>query len=769
MTRKPADDPLSTGGALGVLTDLRQHTADPMLGRRLGDYEVTGLIAEGGMGRVYEGRRADGSFDRRVAVKVSGAGGLSDELLSRFVREQRLLAGLNHPNICQLYDAQVTEEGWPYIVMELIDGESIVEFCENGRLGLRRRISLLIEVVDAVAYAHAQLIVHRDIKPANVLVDANGHPKLLDFGIAKLLEPDSQQTRATPLTPRYASPEQLLGRSVTVASDIAQLGLLIHEVLTGESLNASETLASAIERTAEGRSLRVDPEHARELPGEIVAIVEQCLRADPRDRYAAANSLKADLQSYLGGFPVSAVGQSAGYRFGKFVARNMATVTTAGMALVAIVAGVGWHTWQLGEARATAEEQARVAEQEADRANAISQFLIDLFDAPDPQYARGADTTVRDVLEKGVEKIRTGLEGQEALRADLLTTIGRVYNELGELDKVRDLHEEAVAIHRSMPEPQPVDFALALFTQAQHEMAVGELFRAVSIFDEALRVLGQEEGEEAFAVRTSILNSSAIALSRLNRFAESERRYRQAIELHSVKHGREHLETSVPVANLGRLLTKVGNYEQALPLLESSYAVAVEELGPYHPWIAPRAINLGRTYEHFGRVDEAESLLRVALEQDRHLLGNEHHYVASSLQNLGVLVYEHRSRDDGIALVEEALEIERKALGDEHIDTNQTRALLGSYYTGVGRFEHAEALLDTATRHLDDAFETDHLYRADVARFRGQLYLATDRPDLAVAELNRARDMYERLFGATSERLDPVMAALDEAQAALGD
>ncbi len=768
MTQRSDDDPLSTGGAFGVLAGLDRDASDPILGRKLGDYEILGLIAAGGMGRVYRARRADGSFEREVAVKVSAGSGVSRELLSRFAQEQSVLAGLNHPNICQLYDALVTDEGWPCIVMELIDGETIVDYCEKNNIGLRDRVRLLVDVVAAVAYAHSQLVVHRDIKPANVLVSENGQVKLLDFGIAKLLESDSGLTKAAPMTPRYASPEQLLGQPVTVASDIAQLGLLIYEVLTGDPLNPSETLASAIQRAADGRSLRVELERGKDLPREVLPIIEQCLRADPSDRYANAGNLKADLEAYLNDYPVSAVGQSAGYRMRKFLVRNLSTAVTAGVALVAIVAGVSWYTWQLALARAEAEAQAAEARLEAERANQVSQFLITLFDAPDPENARGADVSVRQVLEAGIDKIRNDLEGQERLQADLLMTLGSVFNELGEFDKGGPLLEEAVEIHRKRPSPDSTAYATALYTQAQYLSFTGELESAAATSKEALEIARKTPTNESLVLQTKLLNSLAIVLSRLNRFEDSEAHYQEAIAIRTRIYGADHLETSEPFANYALLLMKMGRFEEAFPLLESAYEIAVQELGPYHPWIAPRAINLSRTYKELGRIEEAEELLRVALDQDRHVYGEAHHYVASSLQNLGILIFEEKDRSEGIKLLEQGLAIEEESLGGEHIDTNQTRYQLAGFYTEVGRHDEAGRLLDQAESVLEDVLEGDHIYLTELGRFRGKHLLAVDRLELAAAELAASAAMIERLLGVDSERLPAVLLPLAEALAASG-
>jgi tetratricopeptide (TPR) repeat protein len=439
------------------------------------------------------------------------------------------------------------------------------------------------------------------------------------------------------------------------------------------------------------------------------------------------------------------------------------------VSVLLIVGGSAWYKWQLSEARTRAEEQAAIAEQESERANQVSQFLITLFDAPDPQYARGADVTVREVLEAGIERVRNELEGQERLKADLLMTLGRVFNELGEFDKGGPLLEESVEIHRRLATEDTIPLATALYTQAQFAGFTGDLPHAAELFEEALETARKIETEKSLVLQTNFLNSLGIIRSRQNRFDESEALYDEAIAIRTRVYGAEHLETSVPVANYARLLTKLGRYEEALPMLEFSYRVALDELGPYHPWIAPRAINLGRTYQTLGRMSEAEGLLRVALDQDRHIYGDEHHYVASSLQNLAVLIYKEEDTDEAIGLLQQALRIEEQSLGSDHIDTNQTRSLLASYYVNEGRYDEAEALLETAKAALSKAFDDDHIYLADVARYRGRLYLLTDRSELAASELKASVEMFERLFGPQSERIPGTLFFLADAHSRMAE
>ncbi len=445
MSNDSDDDLLKTGGALGVFAEVTGGSDEQFVGRDLGDYRITGLIAEGGMSRVYRAERTDGSFEREVAIKVSPVSGFNDRMRERFVQEQGVLAGLNHPNISQLYDTQVTEEGWPYIVMELVDGGPIDEFC--SKKSIDNRVRLLIDVVDAVAFAHARLVVHRDIKPSNVLVNEDGRPKLLDFGIAKLLEGDEPDlTRAGPMTPRYASPEQLLGQPITIASDVYQLGLLIYEALTGEALNKDEALTTAIQRAAEEKLLVLPASSRDRIPRELVLIIEQCLRVSAEERYRDANALRDDLQAYLDGYPVSAAGQSAGYRFRKFISRNRPAVLIAATAAVAITGGGTWYTWQLAQARDLAERRAATSNRVL---QTMSQLVADTFSGlvtSSAERSAGDESYIEAVLEETVGLIERELAAEPDARAELLRVQGTIETVLGNVDQAATALEEAYAL-----------------------------------------------------------------------------------------------------------------------------------------------------------------------------------------------------------------------------------------------------------------------------------------------------------------------------------
>lgn len=765
MTEHSDDDPFATGAGLDLLRDVGD--AD-LKGQRLGDYRIESLVAEGGMSRVYRAHRSDGTFERDVAIKVSTLSSASDSLKARFEQEQQVLASLNHPNISQLFDARVNTDGRPYIVMEFIDGTGIVEYCSSNGLPERERIRLLIDVVNAVAYAHARLVIHRDIKPSNVMVGADGRVKLLDFGIAKLLEAEQALTQATPMTPKYASPEQLLGQPITVASDIAQLGLLAFEVLTGHALNESETMADAIRRAADGKPLSVPSGSKAQLPRELLQVIEQCLRADPDERYRDASSLARDLKAYIDGYPVSAVGQSASYRFRKWLTRNAATSATAALALITIVGGTAWYTLQLDTARQLAETQAEIARDEADKSREISEFLVELMGAPIPAKAKGEDILVLDVLDQGVDKLRDELGEQPALKGELMATLGEVYNELGEFEAADALLSDAVNVHRGLADSEPLALAHSIFAHSKYFQAQGERQTAIDMQNEAIALISVLPSRDAEELNASLLNAQGINYSTLNQWEESEGKYLEAIRVHEVLYGKDHLETSVPRANYGLMLAKVARFDEAIPLLETTYQVAMDELGPYHPWIAPRAINLASAYRRIGRDEDAERLYRIALDQDRKLYGEKHHNVASSLVSLARFIRGKGRRDESIEMAEEALEIEKASLGEDHVYTAETSTVLANWYITARRLEAADALLQVAEPILVEKLG-DHLFTGNLVLAKSRLAYHSGDIQGHIALSHEAIGVYERAFDGKSERLLQPWIWIGNAYNELGD
>ncbi len=433
---------LRTGGGLDLSADIQDQiftNKNIVLGREFSGYELCAHIADGGMSRVFRARRVDGRFERDVAVKISPASVGDGALRERFLQEQQILASLNHPYIAQLYDAGISEEGWPYIVMELIDGTPIDQYCTNANL--TKKIALMVKICSALSFAHTQLVVHRDIKPGNVLVTSEGEPKLLDFGIAKLLSTDTSMTQTPSLTPRYASPEQLLGQPTGVASDIFQIGLLLAEILNADLIKQPESLSEAIQIAANGIAPALNRGISQSLPKELISIIEQCLRPNPVERYAQVSEVREDLTRYLRGFPVSASGNSRTYRTRKFIRRNMIVLASSAIAAAVFILSGMWYLIEVNDARQRAELEAATSRQ-------VTDFLTDLFRSSAPSQLRGEDLTASQLLERGVERIDQELGDRPMVHAQLQAALGSVYLDLGNYETAKDLLKNAIAVQR---------------------------------------------------------------------------------------------------------------------------------------------------------------------------------------------------------------------------------------------------------------------------------------------------------------------------------
>ncbi len=403
-----ADD--STGGLLDapvsvVAADLLESSSPLPPPVRLGAYRIVKEIGHGGMGTVFLGERDDGAFEQQVALKVVRGVAAHESLMSRFLTERRIQARLAHPNIARLLDGGSTDTGEPWFAMEYVDGEPITTWCERHGLDVGARVRLFLEVCEAVRYAHARHIVHRDLKPSNLLVTEDGQPKLLDFGIARLVEPGAQadagdtRTGMWAMTPEYAAPEQVRGEAATPATDVYGLGAVLYELLTGERVHRFERRTPAeFERVVCGVEPAPPGSVARRIgrtvDADLETIVLKALQKDPSRRYATAGLLLDDLQRREAGLPIRARPDSPWYRTRKFMARHRTAVLAATAVMVALAGGL------LATAR-----QARIAREEAGRATASRDFLLGLFEGATPEVALGREVTARDLLDRGAATV----------------------------------------------------------------------------------------------------------------------------------------------------------------------------------------------------------------------------------------------------------------------------------------------------------------------------------------------------------------------------
>jgi eukaryotic-like serine/threonine-protein kinase len=502
---------------------------------QIGSYRIIRELGRGGMGTVYLAERADAQFSMRVAIKLIKRGMDSDAVLARFRHERQILAGLEHPNIARLLDGGTTPEGLPYFVMEYVDGQPIDEYCRAHALAVNARLALFQQVCAAVSYAHQHLVIHRDLKPSNILVTTDGVPKLLDFGIAKLLEPGDADVSVTEfggqaMTPQYASPEQLRGARVTTVSDVYALGVLLYELLSGSrpydlSDKPAEDARQIVTATNVARPSSVaarkgDQILARRLSGDLDMIVLTAMRQDPAERYSSVALLSDDVRRHVEGLPVVARGDSWTYRTARFVRRRKLGVAAAAAIVLSLIGGVITTAWQ---ARVAQEERARAERRFADVRRLSTSFLFEFHDAI--ATLPGATPARLLVVSKALEYLdilAKEASGDRELQQELAAAYDRVGDvqgnpgaaNLGDTEGAIKSYQKAQAIRRTLAAESPdslparVDLATSTMRIGYAFFARGAVKDAVAQFGEALATR-----EEAFAAGVPSKSEARAALA----------------------------------------------------------------------------------------------------------------------------------------------------------------------------------------------------------------------------------------------------------------
>ena len=663
-----------------------------LAGNQVGAYTLVSPLGRGGMGTVWLAERSDGRFSGRAAVKLLNVALIGHAGEERFKREGSILARLTHPHIAHLIDAGVTPAGQPFLVIELVEGEHIDRYCATRSLDVEARLGLFLAVLDAVSHAHANLIVHRDLKPSNVLVRRDGTVKLLDFGIAKLLQEDSGASSealtvegARVLTPEYAAPEQLTGEPVTTATDVYALGMLLYVLLGaphpagGRTASPADQLKAILE-TEPPRLSDVAP-GGRALRGDLDTIVARALKKRPAERYPSVTAFADDLRRHLRDEPVSARPDTIVYRTSKFLRRHLRAAAAAAATLVMVAALITFYTVRLSSER----DRARV---EAEKSARIASLLTSLLAGADPYATRDREPTVRNLLDAGAERVRAELADQPELRAEMLTVIGRVYQRLGLLDAARPLLDEALAIGRQLAPRGSVRLA-----QTLNDAGV------------LLRERGDHAGagpllEEALALRRRLLGDMdkdvAVTLVELGRAYEdggdpgrAEPLFREALRVRRAVFGDEHRETSTSKAELALLLLRQSEVDAAEPLFREALATSRAILGEDHPNTGVGFNNLGLALLDRADYAGAEPLFRRALAVRRRHFGERHPSIASHLNNLGVALREQGKLDEAARVIDEAVAVGRTGEGR---DPNLPIYLFNRGRVLMERSEHAAAV-----------------------------------------------------------------------------
>lgn len=684
-----------------------------LLGRLIGAYRLERLLGHGGMGDVYLAERIEPHFRQRVAVKLLRPGWYGPEALARFRLERQILARLNHPQIAPLLDGGVTDDGRPYLVLQYVEGRPITEYCRHKGVPLEDRLRLFCKVARAVDYAHRNLIVHRDLKPANILVTEDGQIRLLDFGIAKLLDPaleeiEAPMTRAESrvMTPNYAAPEQISGGAVTTATDVHALGLLLYELLAGRRPFAAESGKRAdlekqiLEREPAPPSRTVgDARAARRLRGDLDAIVLKALRKEPENRYPSAGEMALDVERHLAGKPVEVRGPSLRYRFGKLVRRNK---LASALAAACVLLLAGFAVMAAYQSRRIARERdlARIEQQKAERVVAV---LTEMLAAANPMNVpQGSQLTLGEFLKQTEKRVLESRNLDAGVQARLKHLLGAAYLERSQFAQARTLLEDALRQTRAAYGEEAEATAavlhdlarLARFTEPPHKsipLLRQSLERHQRLFGErhekvaaALRELGMtlpvsDESrtllERALSIERALasgpstgLASSLAALGRHHLLAgdlnPAERFFSEALAVLNQLFPRGHPAGLSAATNLATVYQRQGRFREAAELNAALIEVKSRLIGPESIPVAIGFNNLGTALAESGNHRKAEEAYRRALALYVKLLGPHHALVANTTLNLGVLRRLQGDYSEASRLLRHAIEIQRRT-GDE--------------------------------------------------------------------------------------------------------
>lgn len=767
----PLDSPFQNIKKSVFIDDEPRQMSD----KKIGPYRIIRELGRGGMGLVYLAERDDDQFDQKVALKLIPSGITSENQNLRFLAERQILSNLNHRNIAKLLDGGITGNNLPWFAMEFISGKPIDIYCDDNQLSISERLNLFIDVCSAIQYAHQKLVIHRDLKPSNILVTEDGLIKLLDFGIAKTLNPDElldhrvpvTKTGLLPLTPAYASPEQIRNENITTASDIYQLGVILYELLTGfrpydvtgqspseveqivchsEPTRPSTAITKAptghteTEQSAEEISIarQTRPDQLQKyLRGDLDTIILKALQKDPERRYESAEKMASDISNYLNGQPVSAHPDSYLYRSQKFVKRHslgVASTIAIILLLLGYAATITWHSQQTEAALLQAQQETLKAEQ-------VTGFLMEMFEASDPNEYPGLAVTAGDILESGVQNAER-LADQPEIQSQMFDLTGRIYMNLGQYEQAETLLQRGLEIRQNIYETGHAEISKSLHNVGVLYWNRGQYHTAEEYLREAFQLKEEiytGQNESLAATMTAL----AIVLKELRNFEEAEPLYRDALAMNLELFGEIHESVAYSLNNLGNYLESIGEYQQAEEHYQKSLDIYIELYGENHPLVAGRLNNLGGLQLINGDIREAKRYHEEALRIRQSIFNDMHPDVAESFHNLGEVHMDLEYYEKAKEYLDIALSIRRSVLDPAHPNTSQTVNVLGILKSRTGDFEAATEYYQESLLMKKEQLGEDHSEVGIQLNNIGLLLIRQERYSEAKETLKRSKEIME--------------------------